>query len=131
MIYLIFKTHKIFFEKSFFMTAVTSLFSISYLFLQCSNSQQNTMIHEQSTLYFFLSDTRQGFTCIICCFFAVRVEFVRPHYHTNLTFTNNAQLCRLCTGAQTTAQTPSPAHSNHQNSSRFSVSYALFNCTRF
>ena len=46
------------------------------------------------------------------------------HCLTKSTFTTEAQLCRLHTGAQNTTRTPLPSHSNHQNSSWFSVFHA-------
>ena len=54
-----------------------------------------------------------------------------PHCLPNSTFTTEAQLCRLRTGAQNTAQTPPPAHRNHLSSSQLSVFYAVSNHTNF
>jgi len=52
------------------------------------------------------------------------------HCLTKSTFTTEAQLCRLHTGAQNTAQTPLSAHNNHQSSPRFSAFFRQFAITQ-
>jgi len=60
-----------FFAKRFFTTAVTFLFSNSYSRLRCSSGQQNSMIHERSTRYFFLRHTPWNFLPHMLLFFLI------------------------------------------------------------
>jgi len=77
-------SQKIFFEKFFFTTAVTSLFFISYLILQRSNSQQNTMKHKQSTLYlFFIRHTTRIYLHHML-FFHIDTMMLNDFYETNI-----------------------------------------------